>query len=336
MRYIIAEIGVNHNGSFELALKLIDEAAKIGVNAVKFQSYKAELLCSKTTPKVPYQERDDSSSHFEMLKKLEFSFEQQEKLFNYCKSKTVDFISTPYDTGSANFLKELGVKRFKTASADLIDFQLQSFIAKSGIENLMAIGMASEAEIKATLDIYSEHASVKPVLLHCVSSYPCSDSALNLMCIPELRDKYGLEIGFSDHSVGSQAAVIAVGLGCRVFEKHFTLSKTMSGPDHVASSEPDEFFELIRAIDRAQIMLGNKRKETRGEEKDMKLYSRKSIYAAKNLYPGHIINEGDLICRRPGTGMSPMQLPALLGSKVLKKINKDDPLIQSNVEVTSK
>jgi sialic acid synthase SpsE len=320
MVYVIAEIGVNHNGSMDLATKLIDEAKRVGANAVKFQSFSAAKLCKEDAPKVPYQNRDQSQSHFSMLQKLELSRDEQINLFQYCDFKGIDFISTPYDVDNAVFLNDLGVKYFKTASADLIDYKLQKFISNTKIQCLIAVGMADYEEIDVIVDMYKKAVAPDPVLLHCVSSYPCSDKSLNMAVINSLQARYGLEIGFSDHSVDNFAAQLSVSMGCKVIEKHFTLSKKMEGPDHAASTEPDDFYNLIESINRAALILGSKEKEIQKEEWDMKKYSRKSIYLARDVDKGSLLELDDLEAMRPGIGISPLLIPKIVGKRLGRKL----------------
>ena len=320
MVYIIAEIGVNHNGSMELATKMVDEAKRVGADAVKFQSFSAAKLCKEDAPKVPYQNRDKSQSQFSMLKKLELSRDEQINLFQYCMLKKIDFISTPYDVDNAAFLTNLGVKYLKTASADLIDYKLQKFISSTNIPCLIAVGMADYAEIDTVVEMYKKAKAPGPVLLHCVSSYPCSDESLNLAVINSLQARYGLEIGFSDHSVDNFAAQLSVSMGCKIIEKHFTLSKKMEGPDHAASSEPDEFCNLIDSVKRAALILGAESKQIQIEESDMKKYSRKSIYLTKDLDKGSILEFDDLEAMRPGIGISPLLIPQLVGKRSTRKL----------------
>jgi sialic acid synthase SpsE len=235
-------------------------------------------------------------------------------------TKEIDFISTPYDVDSAVFLNNLGVKYFKTASADLIDYKLQKFISSTNIPCLIAVGMADYAEIDAIVEMYKQAKAPEPVLLHCVSSYPCSDESLNLAVINSLQARYGLEIGFSDHSVDAFAAQLSVSMGCKIIEKHFTLSKKMEGPDHAASSEPDEFCKLIDGVRRAALILGSQKKQIQIEESDMKKYSRKSIYLTKNLDKGSILEFDYLEAIRPGIGISPLEIPQIVGKRTARKL----------------
>ena len=260
---LIAEIGVNHNGNIKLAKELINSAIQSGADAVKFQTYRTECLVSQKTPKVAYQELTTpaSENHFQMLKNLELSFDEHLTLKNYCDSKSIKFLSTPYDVECASFLhEELDIQMFKTASADLIDLPLHDYIASTGKPSIISVGMATIDEIEQTLEIYKKAKNSNIILLHCVSNYPCTPSSLNLRNLCTLQDSFDLPVGFSDHSLGSEAATLSVALGAKVIEKHFTLNKNLEGPDHLASSNPDEFKILKNSIRLAEIMLGSKEK----------------------------------------------------------------------------
>lgn len=316
---IIAEIGVNHNGSLELAKKLIDAAILSGATAVKFQTFRAETLADKNTPKVHYQKSttDIKESHYEMLKKLELNQEQHIELFNYCNKKKIEFLSTPYDVQSARFLNDLGVIQYKVASADLIDLPLHEYIASTKKHSLIAIGMATYDEIDDAVEIYKKN-KCSFTLLHCVSNYPCQESSLNLSVLSELSEKYNCEVGYSDHSSYPYASFLAIGLGAKVIEKHFTLDKNLPGPDHKASSTPIEFKEMVDLINRAQLILGEKKKVCQNEEIEMAKVSRKSITFSKNVKKGTVIEPNMLINMRPGTGIKPKFTKSLIGKKIKK------------------
>jgi sialic acid synthase SpsE len=309
---IIAEVGVNHDGKLEKAFKLVDEAQSAGADAVKFQSFQAIKLANKNTPKVIYQERDTSSgSHYEMLKKLELSFSEQKKLINYCVSKKIDFISTPYDEESALFLHQAGVKEFKVASADIIDFQLNRRLSDISERVIISTGMSTAEEIEECTKLY-ENTNVLITLLHCVSNYPCSDESLNLNNIKMLNDRFGYDVGFSDHSVSHMAAKLAVAMGCKVLERHFTLNKFDEGPDHLASDDPELFAQYVQGVRKAENMLGSYERSVQGEEIQMRSVSRKSLFWQRNIKKGSRLKENDFQVLRPGNGISPMELPNLI------------------------
>ena len=314
--YIIAEIGVNHNNNMSLAKQLIKIAKKIGANAVKFQTFKAETLAKKETPKVPYQKKSGSKNetHHDMLKKLELSEKNHRLLKNYCDIQKIEFISTPYDLNSAIFLNKLGVKIFKVASADIVDHQMHNFLASTGKKVIISTGMSLMKEIEDVIKIYKKFKNKKYSLLHCVSNYPCSDKSLNLKNILTLKKKFKCEVGFSDHSVGNQASIVSIGYGATIIEKHFTKSKSLDGPDHLASSTPKEFQSLVSDLRRTKNMLGSHNRKIQKEEIIMRKISRKSMIYNKDLEKGYKIKNSDINLIRPGTG--------LLGDKIKFFLNK--------------
>jgi len=314
---IIAEIGVNHNGDINLAKKLIDSAIKSGADVVKFQTYKTEKLVTKKTPKVKYQYNTTSpeETHFDMLKKLELNYDDHIKLKKYCDDKYIKFISTPYDIDSANFLFDINVDFFKTASADLVDLPLHNWIAQTGKPSIISVGMSTNKEIKDTLDIYKKNENNDIVLLHCVSNYPCSFESLNLNVMDALKINFKVPVGYSDHSIGNDAAILSIGKGACVLEKHFTLDKNLPGPDHLASSTPKEFSDLVDSIRRAEIILGSSVKKIQKEEIEMAKISRKSLFLNKSIKLGEILKMEFLELKRPGTGLMSSEALNIIGKK---------------------
>lgn len=332
--FIIAEIGVNHNGDINLAKKLIEAAKKSGADAVKFQTFSAKRLAAASTPKVLYQESNtpSSESHLEMLERLELSMEQHIELARYCRNIGIEFLSTPYDIESANFLDSMGVRLFKTASADLVDLPLHRFIAATGKPTIIATGMSNLGEIERVVNIYNDANNSEIILLHCVSNYPCSDESLNMMSMNTLGSAFDLPVGYSDHSQGFLASVIAVSQGAKVIEKHFTLDKNMIGPDHRASSTPSEFLELVHNIKRAEKMLGKKRKAPQIEEEQMLAVSRKSIVLARSLKAGDILTMDDFRLQRPGSGLNPSYMEILTGMALRHDLPEGSRLGWGDVE----
>ena len=321
--YIIAEIGVNHSGSVELAKEMIDAAKKSGADAVKFQTFKAEKLVSAYTPKVKYQESttDKEETHYEMIKSLEFLYEDHLPVLDYCRELSIEFISTPYDVESARFLKSIGVEVFKTASADIVDLGLQKYIAENASHAIISTGMATLGEIERVVEIYRRY-NCKFTLLHCVSNYPCKLESLNLNVITTLKGAFLCDVGYSDHAVGSYPAVIAVSMGATIIEKHFTLNKNMIGPDHKASSDPAEFTELVSAIRLTEAALGSGIKSVQEEEKQMRSVSRKSLFVVKNIKKGDVLSNEHFTLKRPGTGIFEVELNNILGCEATKDLNK--------------
>lgn len=303
--FVIAEIGVNHNGSIELAKEMIASAKLAGADAVKFQTFTAEALVSRATPKVDYQKEttSETDSHYDMIKSLELSHNDHFPIIDCCRELNIRFISTPYDVESAVFLDGIGVKVFKTASADIVDLPLHRFLAGTGKSVIISTGMSTVDEIREVMDIYEAAGNSNVILLHCVSNYPCEFESLNLRVMLTLESEFGVPVGYSDHAKGAYPAVAAVAMGARVIEKHFTLDKMAVGPDHKASSTPEEFKELVDAIRVCEVSLGSAQKAVQTEEMQMRQVSRKSIFVAKKISKGSIITPEDLTLKRPGTGL---------------------------------
>jgi len=332
--YIVAEIGVNHNGNVLLAKEMIKQAKIAGADAVKFQTFNAERLVSQGTPKVSYQinHTDPSESHFEMIKRLELSRNDHLILYENCKDLGIDFISTPYDIESAQFLVNLGIKILKTASADIVDLPLHQFIASTKIPTMIATGMSSLGEVEDVVDIYSNAAHKDIVLLHCVSNYPCSAQSLNMRAMSTLGSAFDLPIGYSDHSQGHIASVLAIALNAKVIEKHFTIDRSLSGPDQAASSTPNEFNYLVHSIRDAEKMLGEKRKKAQMEELGMADVSRKSICLSREINAGETIRLSDLTLMRPGTGLQANLITYVLGKKARQSLKAGHFLSLNEIE----
>ena len=326
--YIIAEAGVNHNGNIYIAKELIDKAKDVGADAVKFQSYKANKLANVNTPKVKYQKFNAINSdetHLEMLQKYELSEDDHINLKNYCDKKNIDFLSTPYDVESAKILTRLNVKMFKVASADLVDFQLHKYLSSTNKPVIISTGMSSLEEIEKTLKIYDLQKS-SIILLHCVSNYPCSIKSINLNSIALLKNYFKLPVGYSDHSSDSITASISVALSSKVYEKHLTLDKKMEGPDHKASSNPEEFLNIVNEIRKTEIILGNYSKSIKEEELEMRKISRKSLYLARDVKYSQYVMESDFNLKRPGIGISPLEIPNIVGKTYLRDISEGELL----------
>ena len=324
--YIIAEIGVNHNNSLSLAKKLIKKAKIAGADAVKFQTFSADRLVRPGTRKVKYQKKSskDKETHYNMIKKLELSLKNHKTLFNYCKKINIEFISTPYDVKSAKFLTKLGIKIFKTASADLIDYELHKYLASTGKPIIISTGMATIKEISSTLKIYNKKKG-NVSLLHCVSNYPCTLKSLNLNSLKTLKKFFNCTIGYSDHSKGNLASCLSVVLGSKIIEKHFTLDKNMVGPDHKASCTPTELKSMICDIRKTELILGREIKKKQKEENEMSKISRKSLFYSMSLKKNSLIKKNTLIALRPGYRVSPMNIPKILGKKIKCDVKMNEP-----------
>jgi len=326
--YVIAEIGVNHNNNIKIAKKLILAAKKAKADAVKFQTFKADDLATPKTPKVLYQKvtTNTKENHYQMLKKLELSEKSHKIIFNFCKKKKIEFISTPYYVNGAKFLKNLGVKIYKTASADLFDYRLHRYIAKTKKPSIISTGMSNLSDIERVLKIYKKYKNPNVAILHCVSNYPCKNESINLNAIKLMKKRFGNNYvyGYSDHSSSSLASVLSISLGSKIIEKHFTLNKNMKGPDHKASITPEELDNLIKKIRNSEKILGSYKKTIQKEEKEMSKISRKSLYFSKNLLAGTKLNESDIIELRPCKGLSTFELPKIVGKRLKKNVKKFD------------
>ena len=329
--FIIAEVGVNHNNNLNFSKKIIDFCSKEKVNAVKFQTFNAEKLSLKNTPKANYQKKNkfDKENHFEMLKKLELSKKDHLILKNYCDKKRVEFISTPYDVDSAKFLISMKLKTLKVASADLTDHYLHEFLSKTKKRVIISTGMSNLKEISETLKIYQNTPKKLISLLHCVSNYPCLDSSLNLNCL-ELLSKFKYKIGFSDHTKGYLSSALAIAKGAKILEKHITLDNNLPGPDHKASLNLKDFKNFIDKIRKTEIILGDKIKKLQSEEKEMLNVSRKSLYFKENFIAGKKIKKNDMIPLRPYTGMKISDYKKIQNKKLKYKVKKNQKVSLKN------
>ena len=332
--YFIAEIGVNHNGSLKLAKQMVDSAKKSGADAVKFQTFKAESLVSPKTAKVKYQRKTTGlkSTHYEMIKSLEFSRENHVKIKNYCKKNSIEFISTPYDVESAIFLNKIGCSIFKTASADIVDLELHDYLAKKKKTVIISTGMSTFDEIEKCLKVYKKNSNSNFILLHCVSNYPCSFNSLNLNVIPLMKKKYKCFVGFSDHTTDHEAAKISVALGGKLIEKHFTINKRLPGPDQKTSILPKKFKEMISQVRKTEIILGKAIKECQKEELEMKKISRKSLTLSKDIMMGDILKKEFINLKRPGTGLYYSELKKVIGRKLKRDLKENYQFIYRDLK----
>lgn len=329
---IIAEAGVNHNGDMAKAKQLIDVAAEAGVDMVKFQTFKADTLVSKGAKKAEYQSNnieDADDSQYHMLKKLELSHQDHLALTAYCNERHIQFFSTAFDTEGLDYLNSLGFERFKVPSGEITNYPYLKKLSALGKPVILSTGMANLKEIKDALEVLtSEGLTRKEItVLHCNTEYPTSMEDVNLKAMLSIREALGVEVGYSDHTLGIEVPIAAVALGATVIEKHFTLDRELPGPDHRASLEPDELKAMvtsIRNIERAISGSGIK-EPSRSEEKN-KIVVRKSLHANKKLPNGHVLVESDLVPLRPANGISPMDINKVLGQKINKSINSFEML----------
>ena len=320
---IIAEAGVNHNGSFELAKELVDAAAEAKADYVKFQTFKADKIVSKDAVKADYQIKnisDNDNSQYGMLKKLEMPDEWHFELIEYANSKGIQFLSTGFDIESIDFLDKLGINIFKIPSGELTNKPYLEHIAKKGKEIIISTGMANMVEVKEAIDVLITSGASKQMIsvLHCNTEYPTPMQDVNLLAMNRIAAELALNFGYSDHTLGIEVPIAAVALGAKIIEKHFTLDKTLSGPDHLASLEPLELKAMVSAIRNVEKAIsGNGIKEPSESEKKNIQIVRKSLYFKSNFAIGHIITRDDFITLRPGIGISPMQIDQFIGKKLL-------------------
>lgn len=304
--YVIAEAGVNHNGSLEIARKLVEKAAAAGANAVKFQTFRADTLVSRDAPKAKYQQAttDAGESQFEMLKKLELSEAAHRELKGVCTSLGIDFVSTPFDITDIPLLSALDIPFFKVPSGALTDLPYLRAVNACRKPVVLSSGMATDDEVAAALAVFRD---CPVTLLHCTTEYPCPYADVNLRAMLSLRDRFGLPVGYSDHTQGIEVAIAAAAMGAVVVEKHFTLDRGMDGPDHKASLEPQELKDMVAAIRNVSAaMSGDGCKRPSRAELDIAAVARKSIVAKCAIRKGEVFSEENLTTRRPGTGLSPM------------------------------
>jgi len=328
--FIIAEAGVNHNGDVNLAKKLVDVAKKAGADAVKFQTFKAENLVSKSAKKADYQVENtgNNESQYEMIKKLELSFDDFIELKKYCDEKEIMFLSTPFDDESIEFLNNLGIEIFKIPSGEITNLPYLRKIGKLRKKVILSTGMADLGEIEDALDVLINSGTKKEniTVLHANTEYPTPFEDVNLKAMQTISCAFDVAVGYSDHTMGIEVPIAAVAMGARVIEKHFTLDRNLEGPDHRASLEPDELKAMVSAIRNIEKALGNGlKKPSRSEKKNIEV-ARKSIVAKRDIKKGEKFSEENLTVKRPGNGISPMRWDEIIG-KTAQKDYKEDELI---------
>jgi len=328
--YIIAEAGVNHNGSIELAYKLIDVAVDSGANAIKFQTFKAKNLALRNTKKAAYQKQTNNAneSQFDMLKKLELDVDDHNNLIDYSNKKGITFLSSPFDIESINLLNELDLQIFKIPSGEITNLPYLRHIGALGKQVILSSGMSTLNEIEDALKILINAGTLKNniTILHANTMYPTPMSDVNLKAMQTIKDKFEIEIGYSDHTLGTEVSIAAVAMGASVIEKHFTLDKKLEGPDHKASLNPDELKSMIIAIRNIEQASGDGIKVLTESEKPNIDIARKSIVAKTKIKKGEVFSDENLTTKRPGVGISPMKWYDIIGKTALQDYNVDDLL----------
>ena len=325
---IIAEVGVNHNGSISIAKQLIDLAVSSGADIVKFQSFKAAELVTSQASLATYQIENTKSyqSQLSMLEELELSADQFKELSAYCGLVGIEFLSTAFDKFSLDFLIELGIKRIKVPSGELTNFPYLVYVASRGLPVILSTGMATFEEVYQSADVLVKNGLPKEELtiLHCTSNYPAKPNELNMLAMRTLEKGLDFKIGYSDHSLGENAAIMAVALGAQIIEKHITLDRKMPGPDHLASMEPIDFKNYVKAIRRAFASMGDGVKEPSITEMENALVVRKSIVASRAILKGEKFSENNVTTKRPGSGLSPMLWNYVIGKRAIRDFSIDD------------
>lgn len=333
---IIAEAGVNHNGDIALAKKLIDVAAEAGVDYVKFQTFKASNLVSQSAKKAAYQIKNtqDNDSQYQMLKKLELSESDHKVLIEHCKLKKVNFLSTAFDPDSLNLLIDLGIDLFKIPSGEITNYPLLKRIGGLNKMVIISTGMCSMTEINDAIKVVEEFGTKREniTVLHCNTEYPTPMQDVHLLAMNAIRNEFKVKVGYSDHTLGIEVPIAAVALGATVIEKHFTLDRNMVGPDHAASLEPDELIQMVKSIRNIELAIGSAVKQASASELKNINIARKSIHLVADLKAGHILTETDLVMKRPGDGISPMQMKHIVGKRIKRDLQADAKLNLNDIE----
>jgi N,N'-diacetyllegionaminate synthase len=323
--FFIAEAGVNHNGDLEAALKLVDVAAKAGADAVKFQTFRAEQLVSTHAPKAQYQAETTGveESQLDMVKHLELSPESHRELMERCQARGILFLSTPFDSESVDLLETLGVSAYKIPSGEITNWPLLEHIASKRKPVILSTGMSDLIEVEEAVHVLRTAGCSEIVILHCTSSYPAPAASANLRAMQTMEDAFHTPVGLSDHTDGIEVALAATALGACVVEKHFTLDRSLPGPDHKASLEPEELGLLVRSIRTVESALGDGRKHLMPIEEDVRNVARRSILARQRIPRGTVIAEDMLAFKRPGTGIPPSKLSTVIGRLAARTIQAD-------------
>lgn len=330
---IIAEAGVNHNGSLELAKKLVDVAAQAAADYVKFQTFKADKLVSKTAQKAEYQRanfKGVDDSQYSMLKRLELSDDDHRQLLEYAQQRNIKFFSTAFDEDGLDFLESLKIDLYKIPSGEITNLPYLKKVAQKKKQTILSTGMATLGEIEAAMSVLLDQGLSRNdiTVLHCNTEYPTPYGDVNLRAMNTIRQALGVKVGYSDHTMGIEVPIAAVALGATCIEKHFTLDRSMEGPDHKASLEPEELKAMVNAIRNIELAIdGSGLKVPSASEIKNKTIARKSIHTKHDLREGHILQEADLIMKRPGNGISPMDMHYVLGKKLSRDVDSDTMLL---------
>ena len=324
--YIIAEAGVNHNGSLEIAKKMVDAAGEAGADAIKFQTFKAENIVTQNASRAEYQVKNtgEDTSQYSMLKKLELSYDDFRELKAYCDDSGIEFLSTPFDVESIDFLQELGIRFLKIPSGEITNFPYLRKIGQTGMPVIMSTGMSTLEEVGEAIRVLRGYGSNEISLLHCTTEYPAPLDSVNLRAMQAMAEAFNLPVGYSDHTSGIAVSVAAVAMGAVIIEKHFTLDRNMEGPDHKASLEPDELKAMVQSIRDVEMAMGTGEKTPAESECANADVARNSIVAKVCIKAGELLTEDNITVKRPGTGISPMKWNSVLGKTAPCDFKADD------------
>ncbi|ACV47575.1 MULTISPECIES: N-acetylneuraminate synthase [Halomicrobium] len=334
--YFIAEAGVNHNGDLEMAEKLIDAAADAGADAVKFQTFSADRLVTEDTEKADYQEETSGEgSQYEMLRNYELDRAAHERLQNHCQTRDITFLSTPFDVQSADLLADLGVPAVKLGSGEFDNHPLLEHVAELGLPMIVSTGMGTMDEVREARDVIrSVDPKIDLAFLHCTSEYPCDIEDMNLRAMEQMDEAFTEPVGYSDHTTYPETPSFAVSGGAQILEKHFTLDRTLPGPDHKASLEPDKLERAVTLSRLAARARGNAEKQPTAGERRNKSTTRKSLHAAVDLSAGEVLSSNDINILRPTDGLSPKHYDTVIGAVLETDLGAGDPITTANVDVT--
>ena len=326
--YIIAEAGVNHNGRLDLALQLCDAAKEAGVDAIKFQTWKTELIISKNTEMADYQKKNlgNDDSQYDMLKKLELSYDNFRLIKDYCDNIGIQFLSTADETESLDFLCELGMPLIKLGSGEITNIPYLRYCAKKNMPLIISTGMCNLSDVATAFDVLTEAGAKDITLLHCTTNYPCPMDEVNLRAMQTLKDAFKCKAGYSDHTMGTEIPIAAVAMGAEIIEKHFTLDRNMEGPDHKASLEPSELKYMVDCIRNIEAALGDGIKKPNKSEVEISKVVLKSIVAKCDIAKGDVITEDKIAVKRSDSGISATHWDVIVGTKAIKDYEIDEPI----------
>lgn len=326
--YIIAEAGVNHNGRLDLALQLCDAAKEAGVDAIKFQTWKTELIISKNTEMADYQKKNlgNDDSQYDMLKKLELSYDNFRLIKDYCDNIGIQFLSTADETESLDFLCELGMPLIKLGSGEITNIPYLRYCAKKNMPLIISTGMCNLSDVATAFDVLTEAGAKDITLLHCTTNYPCPKNEVNLRAMQTMKEAFKCKVGYSDHTMGTEIPIAAVAMGAEIIEKHFTLDRNMEGPDHKASLEPQELKYMVDCIRNIEVALGDGIKKPNASEIEISKVVLKSIIAKSPIKKGDTLTPDNLTIKRAGSGIPATHWDLLVGTKALRDFDIDEPI----------